>query len=145
MIPQLQTLLEESAADLCQLLSAIKLASDRFELAEKRVDNVRSSSGPVANLSELRVCRAQFQDAIEQLSKAQNEYVRHLNRWVERIASHGVILRDLQEGLLDFPAQKNGFRYLLCWKINEADIGFWHLENDGYMGRKPLAALEEYC
>jgi hypothetical protein len=50
----------------------------------------------------------------------------------------GVRVKDLQEGLLDFPAVMDGKPVLLCWKLGEPAIAHWHTEEEGFAGRKPL-------
>lgn len=50
----------------------------------------------------------------------------------------GVQVKDLQQGLLDFPAVMDGRDVLLCWKLGEKEIGYWHTPEDGFAGRKPL-------
>jgi hypothetical protein len=52
----------------------------------------------------------------------------------------GVQVKDLEQGLLDFPAAMDGRTVLLCWKLGEKEIGYWHSEEDGFAGRKPLDA-----
>lgn len=52
----------------------------------------------------------------------------------------GVQVKDLEQGLLDFPCLLDGATVLLCWKLGEKEIGFWHTEEDGFEGRKPLDA-----
>ena len=54
------------------------------------------------------------------------------------IDSIGVQVKDLQEGLLDFPAMMDGKPVLLCWKLGEPAIAHWHTEEEGFAGRKPL-------
>lgn len=50
----------------------------------------------------------------------------------------GVQVKDLEEGLLDFPAILDGRAVLLCWKLGEPAIAHWHTEEEGFAGRKPL-------
>jgi hypothetical protein len=50
----------------------------------------------------------------------------------------GVQVKDLEKGLLDFPCIVDGRTVLLCWKLGEKEIGFWHSIEDGFAGRKPL-------
>jgi hypothetical protein len=52
----------------------------------------------------------------------------------------GVQVTDLEQGLLDFPCVLDGKTVLLCWKLGEKEIGYWHLPEDGFEGRKPLDA-----
>jgi len=50
----------------------------------------------------------------------------------------GVQVKDLEKGLLDFPSVIDGRTVLLCWKLGEKEIGFWHSPEEGFAGRKPL-------
>ena len=52
----------------------------------------------------------------------------------------GVLVKDVDTGLLDFPARHpvTGESVLLCWKLGENEIGFWHGEDEGFAGRKSL-------
>jgi hypothetical protein len=50
----------------------------------------------------------------------------------------GVQVKDLEQGLLDFPSLVDGRTILLCWKLGEKEIAFWHSPEDGFAGRKPL-------
>jgi len=52
----------------------------------------------------------------------------------------GVQVKDLDQGLLDFPCLLDGETVLLCWKQGEKEIGYWHTMDGGYAGRKPLDA-----
>jgi hypothetical protein len=52
----------------------------------------------------------------------------------------GVQVKDLEQGLLDFPCVLDGRTVLLCWKLGEKEIGYWHAPEDGFEGRKPLDA-----
>ena len=49
-----------------------------------------------------------------------------------------IVLRDLDRGLIDFPAMRDGREVYLCWLEGEDDIGFWHDLDAGYPGREPL-------
>jgi hypothetical protein len=52
----------------------------------------------------------------------------------------GVQVKDLDKGLLDFPCAMEGKTILLCWKLGEKEIGYWHSEEEGFAGRKPIDA-----
>lgn len=56
------------------------------------------------------------------------------------IESIGVQVKDLEQGLLDFPSVVEGKAVLLCWKLGEPTIAHWHTEEEGFAGRKPLDA-----
>jgi hypothetical protein len=57
---------------------------------------------------------------------------------VAEIDEIGVQVKDLEQGLLDFPSVMEGQTVLLCWKLGEKEIGFWHTSEEGFAGRKPL-------
>ena len=57
---------------------------------------------------------------------------------IERIRELGVVLKDLDVGLLDFPHQREGRVVFLCWHPPEERIGYWHEIEAGYAGRQPL-------
>src|SRR3954469_9721770 len=50
----------------------------------------------------------------------------------------GVLVKDLDTGLVDFPARHDGEEVLLCWQLGEDEIGFWHGADEGFAGRKRL-------
>jgi hypothetical protein len=50
----------------------------------------------------------------------------------------GAELKDIDMGLVDFPAWIDGEEVLLCWKMGEERVGYYHGLNDGYRGRKPI-------
>lgn len=67
---------------------------------------------------------------------------RALARAVDAVAERGVEVKDLDEGLVDFPALHRGETVLLCWKLGEDEIRWWHRVEDGFPGRRPLAELD---
>jgi len=52
-----------------------------------------------------------------------------------------IVVRDLDEGLCDFPADRQGRLVYLCWKLGEDSIGFWHEVAEGFQGRQPVDEL----
>ena len=74
-------------------------------------------------------------------SKATGELLRlfrRIERLIKEVHSYGVLVKDVDQGLLDFPAEKDGRVVFLCWKHGEASIGHWHDLDAGFGGRKPL-------
>jgi hypothetical protein len=49
-----------------------------------------------------------------------------------------IVLRDLDRGLVDFPAIRDGREVYLCWQEGEDEIGFWHEPEAGFAGRQPI-------
>jgi hypothetical protein len=59
---------------------------------------------------------------------------------VEDLTAEGIILRDLDAGLVDFPARlADGREYLLCWVLGEPAVEWWHWPDTGFAGRRPLS------
>ncbi len=59
-------------------------------------------------------------------------------RCVNDIHGRGAIVKDLDEGLVDFPAQREGEEILLCWRLGEDVVAFWHGLEEGFAGRRPI-------
>jgi len=58
---------------------------------------------------------------------------------VAELEADGIVLRDLSQGLVDFPAQAPGGKgYWLCWLVGEPEVAWWHWPEDGFAGRRPL-------
>jgi hypothetical protein len=57
---------------------------------------------------------------------------------MERIEEMGVVVKDLDVGLVDFPTLFRGEEVYLCWRMDEDDIDHWHGVNEGFAGRKPI-------
>jgi len=60
---------------------------------------------------------------------------------VARIDELGVTLREIETGLIDFPALVSGRQVWLCWRLGEGDVEWWHELSEGIGGRRPLAEL----
>jgi hypothetical protein len=62
----------------------------------------------------------------------------NLHLAIQRIRELGVVLKDLDMGLLDFPHERGGRLVFLCWHPPEASVEYWHDLDAGYAGRQPL-------
>ena len=67
-----------------------------------------------------------------------NVAVTNLYKSIEQIEELGVIIKSVDEGLLDFPSKRFNEEVWLCWKIGESRVKFWHRKDEGFEGRKPL-------
>jgi hypothetical protein len=60
----------------------------------------------------------------------------------QEIDSKGILVKDLDQGLIDFPhVRENGEEVYLCWKLGEEDIGYWHRIPEGFARRKGIEEL----
>ena len=60
------------------------------------------------------------------------------NACVDRLLELGVLVKDPDLGILDFPALHDGEIVLLCWRVGEESVGYWHGMTDGFAGRRPI-------
>lgn len=67
-----------------------------------------------------------------------NTAVTNLYKAIEQLEAIGVIIKSVDEGLLDFPSRRFDEEVWLCWKVGENRIKFWHGKEEGFTGRKPL-------
>jgi hypothetical protein len=61
-----------------------------------------------------------------------------LQRGLRRIDRWGVLVKDLETGLIDFPTLRGGREVLLCWRLGETGIRWWHTIEGGFAARQPL-------
>jgi hypothetical protein len=66
--------------------------------------------------------------------------VKDLMTKIQELEDLGVKLRDIDTGLLDFPAKRFGEVVYLCWKYGEATVEFWHTQSEGFASRKQINA-----
>jgi hypothetical protein len=64
--------------------------------------------------------------------------VQEIQDRVQRLAAIGVEVKGIDEGIVDFPSEREGRVVYLCWRIGEPDILFWHELHAGFRGRQPL-------
>jgi hypothetical protein len=61
-----------------------------------------------------------------------------LRALLDHLDSLGIMVRDLDEGLVDFPTLRNGERAWLCWKLSDGDLRHWHTTREGFASRQQL-------
>jgi len=61
-----------------------------------------------------------------------------VRRLLGALEESGIVLKDIDRGLVDFPALIEGREVYLCWELGEDEVGFWHEIASGYRGRQPL-------
>ena len=85
-----------------------------------------------------RVRAAAARDGGGREGQEYSEAMRSLRDEVERFSNEGIILRDVETGLVDFPSTREGRLVYLCWKLGEDGVSFWHDVDAGFPGRRPL-------
>ena len=83
-----------------------------------------------------------FEDYVT-LKQKLNAMITKFYESVEILESTGVVVKSIEQGLLDFPAKRFDEEVWLCWKYGETEIKFWHEKDSGFMGRKPIEVSDE--
>jgi hypothetical protein len=96
---------------------------------EERAEIAVTAAGNGAGLNPKQV--AALDDVIRREREA-------LARCVANIQAAGAQVKDLDTGLLDFPSRRDDEDILLCWRVGEPEIGWWHTPEGGFAGRQPL-------
>ena len=99
------------------------------EAQERRAELVRSIAGNGGALDARRVAA---------LAAQVNREAEAVARSVIQIQELGVLVKDLDRGLVDFPALRGEEEVLLCWEVGEDEVGYWHGLEEGFAGRRPL-------
>jgi hypothetical protein len=73
------------------------------------------------------------------LEKEIQSIAKEIDLFQGELESLGIQLKDRRIGLIDFPSELDGRRVLLCWRLGESSVQFWHDESTGYAGRQPLS------
>ena len=124
--------LEEATALLPRLRAILLEMQDKKPaldaLREELVELARTARGN-GHLAgrELATKRKEAEALVERLNELHGE-----------INELGCELKGVEEGLIDFRAERDGRTVYLCWKLGEAEIGYWHDLDSGFAGREPL-------
>ncbi len=63
---------------------------------------------------------------------------REAQGYLKEILARGVQIKDVRAGLFDFPAWRDGEEVLLCWRVDEPEVAFWHDLQHGFASRRPV-------
>jgi hypothetical protein len=120
MLPQVREWMREAVA-----------MKSQYDEAEQAVDSLASRitmmGGIVVDRDRAAEDRARRETAGQQLRSL-----------LENFEQNGVLVKDLEKGLADFPTLLHGEEVYLCWKLDEASIQFWHGTEEGFAGRKAI-------
>jgi hypothetical protein len=99
---------------------------EALERQEELEGRIRGNGGgiPPATLADAA-------DEVEREARA-------LANAIDEIVEQGAEVKDIDEGLIDFPALRHGETVLLCWQLGEDEIRYWHTVEEGFAGRREL-------
>jgi len=104
-------------------LRGIEAQLERAGVRMSREELLESDDGP----PEIRRAKAVFRGFYEALADE-----------IERVRDLGGEVKDVETGLVDFPGLRRGEEILLCWRLGEKKLGFWHPVDSGFAGRRPV-------
>lgn len=116
--------------ELRPLLEGLRADRDAVADAQSELVRFRQTNGNARHVQELEEREARIRLLVRRMEQA-----------VTQIEAWDVTLRDIQNGLIDFPALASGRPIWLCWRLGEGAIDWWHETNVGFDGRKRLAEL----
>jgi len=112
------------------LVEAIEKRRKQMNVAERLAEigqRISFSGGMTISYDEAAELRLEHNNLLQSVKSA-----------LERIESTGCVVKDLDVGLLDFPSIVNNEEVYLCWRLGEDRIRFYHRQDEGFAGRKPL-------
>jgi len=94
---------------------------------------------------QLQVCISSTNSFEEYVTLKQtlNSVMTKFYESVEILENTGVVVKSIEQGLLDFPSKRFDEEVWLCWKYGETEIKFWHEKDSGFMGRKPIEVSDD--
>jgi hypothetical protein len=132
-LPELRAILaalRDQRADLIRLRDQVLERQEAVEAGGGRATEGSADPDESASDDELRLIRLRMQGVIDQMQAG-----------VARIDALGITLRDIESGLIDFPALVSGRQVCLCWRLGEDDVAWWHELTGGFSSRQPLIDL----
>jgi hypothetical protein len=126
-LPEVREILELLRDQRAELIRLRDLVLERQNAVEAGTSSRGGDDDPE---EELRLIRLRMQGLIDQMQAG-----------VARIDTLGITLRDIESGLIDFPALANGRQIWLCWRLGEPEVDWWHELSTGFDTRQPLIDL----
>ena len=97
---------------------------ERLAKLAERISRAGGMQVPYEKAAKWRIERNQLEESVRDA--------------LERIHATGCLVKDLDVGLLDFPSRIDNKDVYLCWRLGEDRIRFYHAQDEGFAGRKPL-------
>ena len=126
-LEEAQELLDAELRALAERMVEERARSRDLESRWRKLVIAIGSNGGNMERPEVRDLRAEVEASHAELQEI-----------VAKFTAEGVQVKDMDRGLIDFPAWVGDQDALLCWHVGEERIAFWHSPEDGFAGRKPL-------
>lgn len=118
---------------LAEANSLIPFLQENFERIHQKQTELVKQFPEIKEFLERKSSDFGFANSIEYIQKGSE-----VGKLIDKISRTGVLLKDLQRGLVDFPHLSEGKEVFLCWELGEEEVKYWHEIEAGYAGRQPL-------
>ncbi|HEU4483155.1 MAG TPA: DUF2203 domain-containing protein [Nitrososphaeraceae archaeon] len=123
------------------ILFTVDKANTILPKVKKRFDEILCCKNNVMDIQEelqnLSDSNCSFEKFIKKKQEL-NHAVTALYNMIQELEDMGIMIKSVDEGLLDFPSIRYDEEIWLCWKFGENQVKFWHRKEEGFMGRKPI-------
>lgn len=123
------------------ILFTVDKANTILPKVKKRFDEILCCKNNVMDIQEelqnLSDSHCSFEKFIKKKQEL-NHAVTALYNMIQELEDMGIMIKSVDEGLLDFPSIRYDEEIWLCWKFGENQVKFWHRKEEGFMGRKPI-------
>jgi hypothetical protein len=123
------------------IIFTVDKANTILPKVKKRFDEILCCKNNVMDIQEELQNLSDSNSSFEKFIKKKQELnhaVTSLYNMIQELEDMGVMIKSVDEGLLDFPSIRYDEEIWLCWKFGENQIKFWHRKEEGFMGRKPI-------
>lgn len=118
----------------------VPIVSPMLEKLSEAMRSLEESRDRLALLSPSMRSNGHRAEALE-LERTLERSVGTVSQLVQAIGKMGIQLKDVEQGIIDFPSLQRGRVVLLCWRLGEDEIAYWHEINSGFAGRRPISDL----
>ena len=124
----------------------IKSANEILPSVIKKFQNLKKEKNEVLKLEQKLQVSVSTTNQLDQyilLKQQLNRAIIQFYGAIAELEQTGVMIKDIDQGLLDFPSKRFEEEIWLCWKEGETEIKFWHEIDSGFNGRKPITVSDE--
>ena len=111
---------------------------DRLGSSMERLEAVRERLADIQRERQRQNGTFQQHNEIQRMQAEVDQMSNDVRSMVDEIVEEGIIVRDIGQGLIDFPHMREGREVYLCWIKGEESIAFWHETDRGFIHRQPL-------
>ena len=112
-----------------QWLPRLRARRQRLDVVQRKLSELAVKAAANGNLVEEEVLATQ---------REAQRLAGEVDKLIARINGLGCQIKDIEQGLVDFPALREGREVCLCWRLGETEVAFWHELEAGFGGRQPL-------